>query len=413
VKLRTKLSLALLFISLVSASLVGGIAYWMLLRDFDQSMMDHAFANFQQDVASYVRRHGSWEAGAKVERFHDFVLRERVFAGGRPSVSPPPEPPAIDRNRMPPFNFSLIDGDGRVIKGSEAFPLGETVSRALRREARPVVVDGRIVAYALPEGTPQLTPQDRQYLDTMRKALQTGVAVAAVLAVVLGLLFGRRMSRALDALTTAIRAMSASGEIPKPVAIRSRDEIGELGEAFNRMSAELTEAHAELRELSIRDPLTQLFNRRHFDAQAAVLFAQATRYGHPLSVMIGDLDHFKQINDSLSHATGDEVLRRVATVLRDETRKGDVVARWGGEEFVVAFAHTDAANARQRCEELRQRIEAQPWADVVPELRVTISIGVCGDLTLGSVEKMLNAADAALYSAKAVGRNRVEEAVAA
>jgi len=110
------------------------------------------------------------------------------------------------------------------------------------------------------------------------------------------------------------------------------------------MSKELAASHDRIRsqalllkELSIRDELTGLLNRRHFDEQAATLFAQAVRYKQPLTVVMCDLDRFKQINDRFSHAAGDVVLRHVAEILHSDTRASDVVARYGGEEFVILF----------------------------------------------------------------------------
>jgi len=127
----------------------------------------------------------------------------------------------------------------------------------------------------------------------------------------------------------------------------------------------------------------------------------------PLSVMIGDIDFFKKINDRFSHATGDAVLRQVGAILREHTRGSDVVARYGGEEFVIAFPETELDEAAAFCERLRQKIESHPWRDIHADLAVTMSMGLNGDVGLGSVEKMLAAADALLYQAKHAGRNRV------
>ncbi len=414
-KLRSKLTLTLLFVSLLSAAAVGGIAYWLLMRDFSQDIMDQAFRNFHTDVSAYLSFYGSWEEGARNEPFPLFVQRmradPRVPAGG---ISQRPHDDSfIDRPPRPPFHFVLLDTDGRVIKHGGPYPFGETLPEAMRREARPIMLDGRVAVLALPVGEPNLSPQDRKYLTAMRQALITGFLAAGSLAALLGLLLGRRMSAALDELTEAIRTMPANGELQQPVPQRSNDEIGDLAAAFNRMGADLMQSHAELRELSIRDPLTQLYNRRHFDAQAAQLFEQAVRYGHPLTVMVGDLDHFKQINDGFSHAVGDEVLRRVARLLLQHTRKSDLLARYGGEEFVIAFAETGMEQAAQQCETLRRLIENQPWQEMQAGLRVTISMGLNGDLSLGSIDKMLSAADSRLYAAKHAGRNRVELPLAA
>ncbi|HEX8834803.1 MAG TPA: GGDEF domain-containing protein, partial [Abditibacteriaceae bacterium] len=161
------------------------------------------------------------------------------------------------------------------------------------------------------------------------------------------------------------------------------------------------------KELSIRDGLTKLYNRRHFDEQGAKVLAQTERYKQPLSVMIGDIDHFKKINDGFSHATGDEVLRHVAKILQENTRNSDLVARYGGEEFVIAFTQTSLEQAKMLCEKLRRQIEAYPWHEIHPDLRVTMSMGLNANTRLGSFERMVAAADVKLYQAKTSGRNRV------
>jgi len=244
---------------------------------------------------------------------------------------------------------------------------------------------------------------------------------AGALSVLLGLLIGRQQSATLRELSQAIGGMSLDGEIRQEIPVRSRDEIGLLARAFNRMSKTLTQTHTELREshdriqtqarelkeLNVRDPLTNLFNRRHFDARAQILYNQSQRYHRPLAVMIGDLDHFKKINDHISHSAGDEVLRQVAEIIRSNTRKSDIVARYGGAEFVITFPESSILQAQQFCEKLRGLIECHPWEKIHPDLSVTISMGVCDDLSLGSVEKMLSKADEQLYEAKDRGRNRV------
>ncbi len=402
-KLRTKLTGALLLISLISSAIVGGTAHWLLMREFRQSVLEQAFANFARDVQTYIERYGSWEAATRAEPFPAFVARSR-----RPSPPPDFAKPQLMRGTQPPFRFLLLDTDGRVVKEGGPYGMGENIPQSLRRTALPITANGKLAALAIPLGDPNLSPKDQLYLSAMRRALLTGFLVAGALALVLGWVFGRRMSAALDALTAATRAMRADGELQQQVEITSRDEFGVLAGAFNRMSTELAEAHQELRELSVRDPLTHLYNRRHFNEQAERLFEQALRYQHPLSIMVGDLDHFKAINDNHSHAVGDEVLRRVGELMRKHTRKSDVLARHGGEEFVIAFAETPLHLAQQHCETLRRLIEEHPWHELKPGLRVTMSMGISDDLTLGSVERMLNDADHRLYAAKQHGRNRVD-----
>ena len=195
---------------------------------------------------------------------------------------------------------------------------------------------------------------------------------------------------------------------------RARDRELELFAALQTRCRELEERNQTIREqsdllkeLSIRDPLTGLYNRRHFDEHAEALFAQAVRYKQPLSFAIADADYFKKINDQFTHAVGDEVLRHIAAILRSKTRQSDIAARYGGEEFVVALPHTSLEPALTLCEKLRAEVESHPWHSLHPELRVTMSLGVCDSLQLGTWSKVMAAADKSLYQAKSAGRNRV------
>jgi diguanylate cyclase (GGDEF)-like protein len=195
---------------------------------------------------------------------------------------------------------------------------------------------------------------------------------------------------------------------------RSHDREAKLFRELQQQHQELQELHqkveeqaSQLKELSIRDGLTALYNRRHFDEQGKLVLAQAQRYQQPLTVMIGDIDFFKRINDSFTHAVGDEVLRHVARILENNTRESDMVARYGGEEFVIAFPHTALQQALPLCEKLRLQIEHYSWDEIHPDLSVSMSMGLCDDTQLQSFEKLVAAADERLYEAKTTGRNRV------
>ena len=436
--LRTNLIAALLFACMMAALAVGGTAYWMLLQDFNASVREQAFGYFQEDVQAYIGEYGSWESARQHGSFPEFVMRHRNFADrGAPAQGGgvvPPVPKGRSEGaypngstggavpfRKPPFHFLLTDLQGRVLLAPDGYREGDVAGNDVLRRAKPIQVNGKVAVLAVPFGIPQLSAQDRAYLHIMRKALLSGMLAAAVLAVVLGLLLGSRFGARVRELTTAIESMHADGELLQQVPVRSRDEMGVLAAAFNRMSSELAHAHAELKkttaqvqsqseklkELSIRDPLTHLFNRRYFDEHAAQLYQLALRNGKPLCMAVADLDFFKDINDSLSHAVGDDVLRHVAGLLQQGIRRSDVVARYGGEEFVIALVDSTEEQAVARCNELRRSIEQYPWHEVHPELRVTISMGLSDDMKAGSAEKMLAVADSALYEAKRGGRNRV------
>jgi diguanylate cyclase (GGDEF)-like protein len=160
---------------------------------------------------------------------------------------------------------------------------------------------------------------------------------------------------------------------------------------------------AQLHALAAADGLTGVANRRAFDARLAEEIARATRSGSPLSLVLFDVDHFKRLNDTYGHQTGDETLQRVAATLSSAARAADLVARYGGEEFVLLLPDTDLAAAGEAAERLRIALAAMPG-----QPQVTVSLGVASfpATSLGAGE-LVAAADEALYAAKQAGRNRV------
>jgi diguanylate cyclase (GGDEF)-like protein len=178
------------------------------------------------------------------------------------------------------------------------------------------------------------------------------------------------------------------------------------------MVHQLAEAHRELEELqgllrdqAERDWLTGLFNRRYLDG---VLERAGTDVGpEPLSVAALDLDHFKAINDRFGHGVGDQVLARTAAVLQAAVRGTDVVARTGGEEFVIVMPGTAAADAIACAERVRHALAAEPWDAIAPGLAITASIGVVSASDT-AVDAVVRLADRRLYAAKSAGRNRVD-----
>jgi diguanylate cyclase (GGDEF)-like protein len=163
----------------------------------------------------------------------------------------------------------------------------------------------------------------------------------------------------------------------------------------------------QVHHLAITDPLTGIFNRRHFFELASVEFERASRYSQPLSLLMWDIDHFKTVNDTHGHRIGDQVLRMVAERGRQNLREGDLLGRYGGEEFVALLNGADRESARIIGERVRIAIEREPYLVEGGDVSISISVGVADLDDCQSLEVMLDRADQALYQAKRSGRNRV------
>jgi diguanylate cyclase (GGDEF)-like protein len=191
---------------------------------------------------------------------------------------------------------------------------------------------------------------------------------------------------------------------------RRKEEEGDL----LQLAARLSRSNQRLLELVTTDSLTSLKSRQafmdHLEAQVEI----SDRHARPLSVLILDIDHFKEFNDTFGHLAGDEVLKKVGKTLRDVSRRSDLVARLGGEEFGIILPETDEAGATVLAERFREAIEEEEWS-----LRpITVSIGAT-TIRGGSaapqnepprLSEILTSADQALYRSKDLGRNRVTHA---
>lgn len=166
----------------------------------------------------------------------------------------------------------------------------------------------------------------------------------------------------------------------------------------------LEAANARLERIATYDHLTQVFNRTKFPEIAERERARALREKEPLGCVMLDIDHFKKVNDTHGHATGDLVLRHLADILKSETRGVDYVLRWGGEEFLILMPGNTLEACKQAAEKLRRDVEANPARE---DLAVTISLGVTVTDGTEDLNLVVERSDAALYDAKESGRNRV------
>ena len=180
-------------------------------------------------------------------------------------------------------------------------------------------------------------------------------------------------------------------------------------EHLRRQKAELAQALEQIRQLATHDDLTGLLNRRAMLDRMQLEQRRSLRSGSPLLIAQLDIDHFKAVNDTHGHAAGDLVLQSFADTVRRNVRDTDVLARWGGEEFVLLLCDTPAADAVALMERLRQAVQAMqvPVAQGGQPITVTVSIGLARHAPADPLAGTLERADRALYAAKAGGRNRV------
>lgn len=187
-------------------------------------------------------------------------------------------------------------------------------------------------------------------------------------------------------------------------------ELKQAKQNAERLALNLKQANDSLRELAFRDELTGLYNHRFFQEVFESELQRSLRYEHPLSLLLLDIDFFKNVNDSHGHLVGDMVLRKISGVMVKLVRHYDIVARYGGEEFTILLPETGLTGAKVLAQRIRRGIEQQVF-DTIEALSITVSIGV-SSTDMSHIEKnrtaLLEYSDHALYRAKRGGRNRVE-----
>ena len=225
----------------------------------------------------------------------------------------------------------------------------------------------------------------------------------------------------------------ASGSYDTQVAVDRGDAIGKLARSFNEMVktvkrqqddlesanrrldrdleralADLRDKNAQLEELAATDPLTGLYNRRHFGRVLDQLFSEAARYGDDLACVMVDLDGYKPLNDAYGHAVGDQLLVVAGRVIHANMRRMDVAARYGGDEFVLLLPRAAAADAAAVADRIREEYRLASAAVLQREQGVTMSVGIVTMLAArpSRPEQLVGLADAALYRAKEAGRDR-------
>lgn len=345
--------------------------------------------------------------------------------------------------------FTLVDDEGRIVArkghivpdpGTERAPpeisaglqtAGGASSpvRRFGRGAGALLISTRTLEGPLRGFLVLSLPESVAYasLGESRRAFLAGGVSLVLLALVLTFLVAAQVLRPVRRLAEGARRLS-EGDLKVQIPPGGRDEIGDLTVAFNSMSRnvlegrrnveqardDLARSNAELRRtnevlerLAITDGLTGLYNHRHFQECWQRATDRAEREGYPASLLMIDLDHFKDYNDRYGHTAGDEALREVANALRSSLRNNDFAFRYGGEELTVILPACESAAAARVGEKIRQVLRALPRSAERPR-PLTVSIGVASFPADGaSPREVLDRADAALYVAKLEGRDRV------
>lgn len=206
----------------------------------------------------------------------------------------------------------------------------------------------------------------------------------------------------------ALGVLHVARREPQAFTEQERQILATVGASLS-LTLRNADIHRQMQDLALRDPLTGVLNRRALDTPLTRELKAGLRYGTPACLFLLDLDYFKNVNDALGHVAGDQVLKEVATLLRDTVRDVDSVGRYGGEEFAVVLPHTDLGQAQILAERLRAVIEGHAFELEDGQVRLTVSIGIAAllDSAVATTADWITAADSALYEAKSQGRNRV------
>jgi diguanylate cyclase (GGDEF)-like protein len=310
-----------------------------------------------------------------------------------------------------PFDTSPPESEAETALMEYRDPNGKDVIGTLRRMSQ---LDWGVVAQI---------GKEEVYAQTVRVRILT-MMICLGLLLTIGLtayFLGLTIVRPLDRLTKGATKVAA-GDLEVKLSVVGHSEVGYLTEVFNGMvghlregrealatiNKTLTEKNEELRELSITDSLTGLYNRRHFMEVLANEVARASRHKHAFSVMMIDTDHFKKYNDSFGHQAGDDLLKKIGIIFKESLRSIDSASRYGGDEFIVLLPEVGSEGAFEVGNRLRERVPAETRSGETKRVPVTLSIGLAVFPEHGeTLEAIVASADSALYHAKRNGRNQV------
>jgi diguanylate cyclase (GGDEF)-like protein len=303
----------------------------------------------------------------------------------------------------------------------------------------PVVFDGQTLGSASVDISNHTL--DKALSELYCRILIEQIIFGAILGLIVYLFTARGIVSPIHKLTMAMEEAVEKGDsfVARDLEVKSRDEIGRLVSVFNTLNQSLASYHRQLQSkidfaneelrnkniqlggrtqeleqaldllstMATTDWLTELPNRRKFDETLFQMFHQSARSGDAITLVLFDIDHFKQINDSHGHGAGDEVLRDISTILRLHARKSDQPARLGGDEFGIILHRTNTAQAESFVKTFMASVRDQVFNYDGIHLKIGLSVGIAQyDAAMKSPQELCHAADKALYQAKNGGRNR-------
>lgn len=295
----------------------------------------------------------------------------------------------LERRHLEKDGFEVLIAD----KGTRAMEL-------IGGSSRPSIL---IIDYHLP---------DMSGVDLMQKIKDRGLNIPSIVVTAAGNEQVAVSAMKLGAMDYIVKDRETIKQLPASCRdvlkrFNMEQENARLIEQMHTLNMELLETNRRLDDISKRDELTGIFNRRYLMESLSYETSRSGRYAMPLSFVLLDLDHFKRINDTCGHTTGDLVLRQFAGAISERVRKTDIFGRYGGEEFGIVLTNTHANSAMIIAEDIRALIENYSFGYEHSPLKVTTSAGVAGFVKGMKKEELIELADRGLYQAKNSGRNRV------
>jgi diguanylate cyclase (GGDEF)-like protein len=312
----------------------------------------------------------------------------------------------------------LVEYD-QVFQGQEVDTVLQTMQAVSRSELAPSEISAdewfRLATMAIDRlkevedrSLTLITANSEKFLDALRQRLMLyTIMVLLLCSLTLALVVHtvRKILYSLNHLLTEVKRISEQQDFSQQIPVRTHDEIGIITRAFNRLLKIIDWLFKEKDYQAGTDPLTGLINRRRFIEFLDQEIARYQRHSEPLALVMFDIDDFKRVNDMYGHDTGDLVLREIAQLVSSEIRRTDILARWGGEEFMILLPNTTGEAATWFAEKLRAGIESHEFPQVG---RATASFGVASlDEKETDGKTLIKHADQAMYTAKQEGRNRV------